>query len=69
MSNEIYGILLILCTILVSFVAVYIRKTAKKTQFADVFLLNFIFVIIWNLSMIAQIFLSDLLHIDPIYFD
>ena len=69
MTNEIYGILLILCTILVSFVAVYIRKTAKKTQFADVFLLNFIFVIIWNLSMIAQIFLSDLLNIEPIYFD
>lgn len=69
MTNMIYGILLIICTILVSFVATYIRKNTKKNQFANIFSLNFITVIIWNIGMIAQIFLSEPLNITPMYFD
>ena len=69
MTNILFGVSLILCTILITGVAIYIRKTTKKSQFSTVFLLNFVVVIIWNIGMILQIFLSDLLHISPIYFD
>lgn len=68
-ENTIFGLVLIVCTLLITFVAAYIRKSSKKTQFSGTFLLNFICVIIWNISMIAQIFLSKLLGIPKIYFD
>lgn len=68
-QNTIFGVVLTVCTILITFVANYIRRSSKKTQLSSVFLLNFICVIIWNISMIAQIFLSKLLNIPEIYFD
>ena len=68
-KNTTFGLVLTVCTILISFVAIYIRRASKKTQFSSAFLFNFICVIIWNLSMIAQIFLSKLFGIPEIYFD
>lgn len=68
-ENTIFGIVLTICTILITFVAVYIEKSSKKSQLSGTFLSNFICVIIWNISMIAQIFLSKLLGIPEIYFD
>ena len=55
MANTTFGILLILCTILVFIIIIYIRKNIKKSQFATVFILNFIAIIIWNIGLISQI--------------
>ena len=69
MTNSIFKVLLPLATLLIIMAAYYIQKKMKKSQLASIFMINFVSVIIWNLGMIGQLFLSEPLGIAPIYFD
>ena len=62
-------LLLSVSIILVLIVMLYIRKTKKETQLANVFLINFSLIILWDISLILQIIFSNNFSINPIYFD
>ena len=47
----------------------YINKSQKKSQLTFIFSCNFLLLILWDLSMIAQISFADKLNIDLVYFD
>ncbi len=62
-------LLLSVSIILILIVMLYIRKTKKETQLANVFLINFSLIILWDISLILQIIFSNNFSINPIYFD
>lgn len=66
-QNIIYICLLLISTILIFLVNIYTRKAKNKNQLTEVFTINFVLVILWNISLILQICFSK--YINPIYFD
>ena len=69
MKNIIYIILLLVSTILMFLMNKYIKKTNQKNQLAEVFPINFILIILWNISLILQICFSGNASVKPIWFD
>ena len=66
-QNIIYICLLLISTILIFLVNIYTRKAKNKNQLTEIFTINFVLVILWNISLILQICFSK--YINPIYFD
>lgn len=66
-ESIIYTCLLLISTILILLVNTYIKKSKSKNQLTKVFSINFMLVILWNISLILQICFSK--YINPIYFD
>ena len=69
MKNIIYIILLLVSTISMFLMNKYIKKTNQKNQLAEVFPINFILIILWNVSLILQICFSGNVSVNPICFD
>ena len=62
-------VLLSLSIILILLVRKYIKKSKKETQLTKIFFVDFILIIIWDISLILQIFFLNYSSINPIYFD
>ena len=54
-QNIIYICLLLISTILIFLVNIYTRKAKNKNQLTEIFTINFVLVILWNISLILQI--------------
>lgn len=66
-ENIIYMCLLLISTFLILFVNMYIRKLKSNNQLTQIFSINFILIVLWNISLILQICFSQ--YINPIFFD
>ena len=66
MTNLTYLILLIISTILIFTMLYFIKKLKSKSQLTSIFNVNFILIIVWNVSLILQILFTK---IEPILFD
>lgn len=62
-------ILLIIPLLFTIFMIISLKSVKKKSQLHKVFLITFELLALWFSGLIAQILLSDRLHIDPIYFE
>lgn len=62
-------ILLLISTILMLLVNIYIRKSKSKNQLIQIFSINFVLIILWNISLILQICFSNNNSVQPIWFD
>ena len=69
MEKSIYITLLIISTILMFLVNKYIKKSKKKNQLTKIFSIDFILIMLWNISLILQIYFSNNKSINPIWFD
>ena len=69
MQNINYLIFLIISTILLTVLAVVIKsKSKKQSQITTVFILLLVFMLIWTLSLIAQILFQNT-NVDPVLFE
>ena len=66
MTNLIYLILLIVSIIIIFTMLYFIKKLKSKSQLTSIFNVNFILIIVWNVSLILQILFTK---IEPILFD
>ena len=64
-----YAIIMSISLIITTIMLVTIAKQKRKTQMQQIFLINIILLFILCLFVLLQIFLSEPLNIDPIYFD
>lgn len=66
-ENVIYLCLLLVSTFLILFVNRYIKKLKSNNQLTQIFSINFILIVLWNISLILQICFSK--YIKSIFFD
>lgn len=66
-ENIIYLCLLLISTFLILFVNRYIKKLKSNNQLTQIFSVNFILIVLWNISLILQICFSK--YIKSIFFD
>lgn len=66
-GNIIYLCLLLISTFLILFVNRYIKKLKSNNQLTQIFSVNFILIVLWNISLILQICFSK--YIKSIFFD
>ena len=69
MTNELALVALIIATIVNVVLTIYLAKTRGKKQLSKVFILTLSLLILWTISLILQITVSEKLNIKPIYFD
>lgn len=69
MTKEQTLITLVITTIINAFLILYLSKKKNKNQLNKVFVCALSLLILWSLGLIAQITLSEPLHIKPVYFD
>lgn len=61
--------LLLFSTFIILTLITFITKKVQNSQLSNVFKMNLVFILIWNISLTFQILFSERLGINPIYFD
>lgn len=62
-------IMLLISTLITIFLIHYLRKQNTQNTLKSIFLVNLILVLIWNVSLTAQLLFSTKFNINPILFD
>ena len=62
-------IMLIISTFIAILLFFYLRNNNSKNLLNDIFKVNLVLILVWNISLIAQMIFSDRFNIEPIFFD